>query len=97
MHCIKVNDRISKSCFVRVIVRKLLLVFGLFFWLRYTKGHVWKFFSNVFFILVAVDVSDFADFDLVGVCIREKLFFGHVFMSRACFVGTSLDGGTYCG
>ena len=31
-------------------------------------------FFKRFFIMVAVDVSDFADSDLVGVRIREKLF-----------------------
>ena len=83
------NDQVSISFFVRVIVRKLLLVFGLFFWLRYTKGHMCIFFSNVYSISVAVDVSDFADSDLVGLWIRKKLFVGHVLMSRGYFVGTS--------
>ena len=49
----------------------------------------------MYLILVAVDVSDFADSDLVGVWIREKRFFGHVFVSRVCLLGTSLDGGTF--
>ena len=44
MHCMKLNDQISKSFAVRVIVRKLSAFFGLFFWLRYTKGHVRNFF-----------------------------------------------------
>ena len=50
---------------------------------------MWKFFSNMYSIWVAVDVSDFADFNLVGAWIRKKLFVGHVLKSRGCFVGTS--------
>ena len=85
MHCVKVNDQISKSFSVRVIVRELLVVFGLFFWLGYTKGHVCNFYSNVYLILVAVDVSDFADSDLVGVWLREKLFFWSRFPGTCVF------------
>ena len=55
------------------------------------------FLSNVCLILMAVDVSDFADSELVGVWIRGKLFIRHVSMSRAALVGTSLYGGTVFG